>query len=316
MTTSAYSGPAFDLANGTARAKIGSVAAVLRALSVDGVALTETVADDALPPSGCGIVLAPWPNRVRDARWLLDGEPQQLDITEPALGNASHGLLRNTAYRVIESSVDAVTLGALVAPQHGWPFALDTWVRYELQPDGLTVTHGVTNASGRRAPWAVGAHPYLRVGEVPIEQLTVTLSGATRLELDDRSLPIGRVAVEGTDFDLREGRVLADVDLNVAYGDLGIGDRGDGERADVASLTAPDGSCTTVWHDAAFAWCQGYTPRAFPRAADSHGGPGLAVALEPMTAPPDALNSGEGLIWLEPDATWQASWGIRYTVAS
>jgi aldose 1-epimerase len=30
-----------------------------------------------------------------------------------------------------------------------------------------------------------------------------------------------------------------------------------------------------------------------------------------MTCPPDALNSGTGLITLEPGETWQGSWGLR-----
>jgi aldose 1-epimerase len=41
--------------------------------------------------------------------------------------------------------------------------------------------------------------------------------------------------------------------------------------------------------------------------------PGLAVAVEPMTAPPDALNSGQSLIWLEPGESSEGSWGLRYT---
>src|SRR5689334_7915850 len=85
-----FSGDRIALDNGTAAAEIGLVAAVLCELSVGGVRLTETVPVDALPPMGCGIVLAPWPNRVRDGRWVLDGEVQQLDLTEPTLGNASH----------------------------------------------------------------------------------------------------------------------------------------------------------------------------------------------------------------------------------
>jgi len=40
-------------------------------------------------------------------------------------------------------------------------------------------------------------------------------------------------------------------------------------------------------------------------------GRGRAVAVEPMTCPPDALNTGDGLITLAPDATWSGSWGIR-----
>ena len=95
------SGRQFVLENGGARAEVGSLAAVLRSLSVDGVHLTEPIGPDVLAPMGCGIVLAPWPNRVRDALWHLDGEPQQLDITEPPRRNAIHGLLRNTAYRLL-----------------------------------------------------------------------------------------------------------------------------------------------------------------------------------------------------------------------
>lgn len=305
--TAPLSGRQFLLENGGARAEIGSLAAVLRSLSVDGVQLTEPIGDDVLAPMGCGIVLAPWPNRVRDALWHLDGEPQHLDITEPPRRNAIHGLLRNTAYREVEHDASSVTLGALIAPQHGWPFLLDTSVRYQLEPDGLTVTHGVQNLSSRRAPWAVGAHPYFRVGDVPVDQLTVTLTARVRIQLDERSNPATEHPVDdpsaGGPGDLRSGRPLAGLTLDSPYGSLA----NRAGRADVAWLTAPDGRTTTLWADPAFGWIQAYTPHEFPRPS----GPGLAVALEPMTAPPDALNSGTDLIWLEPGESWSASWGVR-----
>jgi aldose 1-epimerase len=294
-----------------ARAEIGSLAAVLRSLSVDGIRLTETVGPDVVAPMGCGIVLAPWPNRVRDAVWQLDGQPQQLDVTEPPRGNAIHGLLRNTGYRLLAQTDSSVTLGALIAPQHGWPFLLDTSERYELETDGLTVTHGVENRSVRRAPWAVGAHPYFRVGEVPIGELTVTVTAGVRLQLDERSNPASEHPVDDTAAggpgDLRSGMPLAGLTLDSPYGRLANLD----ERADIAWLTAPDGSTTTLWADPAFGWIQAYTPAEFPRPT----GTGLAVALEPMTAPPDALNSGVGLIWLEPGESWTGSWGVRYRSA-
>ena len=301
------SGRQFELENAGARAEIGSLAAVLRSLSVDGIQLTEPVGTDVVAPMGCGMVLAPWPNRVRDGLWQLDGEPQQLDITEPPLHNASHGLLRNTGYRLLAETASSVTLGALIAPQHGWPFQLDTSVRYEVEPDGLTVTHSVVNLGERRAPWAVGAHPYFRVGQVPVEQLVVTLSGEVRLELDDRANPVSEHPVEGV-FDLRVGRPVAGLNLNTGYGQLANRDG----RADVAWLTAPDGRSTTLWADAAFGWVQAYTPASFLRPAAPGPGPGLAIALEPMTAPPNALNSGIGLIWLQPGESWSGSWGVRY----
>lgn len=302
-----FSGDRITLVRDAAAAEIGLVAAVLCELSVGGVRLTETVPPDTLPPMGCGIVLAPWPNRVRDGRWMLDGETQQLDLTEPALGNASHGLLRNTAYHVLERRPDVVRLGAHIPAQHGWPFALDTWVRYALEPDGLTVTHGARNAGDRPAPWAVGAHPYFRIGETPVERLTVVVDRPEYLELDDRLVPVAVRQVADTPFDLRSPRTLADVDVNVAYGDSEafIG------RSEAAWLRAPDGSSLALWLDEEFTWIQVYTPRDFPRA----DGKGPAIAIEPMSAAPDALNSGRGLVWLAPGAEWQASWGVRYAPA-
>jgi len=306
--TAPVSGRQFVLENGGARAEVGSLAAVLRSLTVDGIHLTEPIGEDLIVPMGCGIVLAPWPNRVRDALWHLDGEPQQLDITEPPRRNAIHGLLRNTAYRALAQDASSVTLGALIAPQHGWPFLLDTSVRYQVEPDGLTVTHGVRNLSARRAAWAVGAHPYFRVGDVPVEQLTVTLTAEVRIQLDERSNPATQHPVDDPDAggpgDLRAGLPLAGLTLDSPYGRLANRDG----RADVAWLTAPDGSTTALWADPAFGWIQAYAPQEFPRPTGS----GPAVALEPMTAPPDALNSGTGLIWLEPGESWTSSWGVRY----
>ena len=113
-----------SLQSGGVQAEIDTVAASLRSLTVGGAAVTEPRLDDDLPPFCNGIVLAPWPNRVREAKWTLDGVVQQLDITEPERGGALHGLLQFTDYELFSRADDAVTLGAFIPPQHGWPFAL------------------------------------------------------------------------------------------------------------------------------------------------------------------------------------------------
>ena len=295
----------FTLSRGAARAEVGALAAVLRSLRIGDVDLTEPTPEDSLPSHGNGIVMAPWPNRVRGAVWQLDGAPQRLDVTDPQLGNAIHGLLRNTAYRERERADDAVTLGATIYPQHGWPFLLDTWVRYVLHDDGLTVTHGAENLGSARAPWAVGAHPYFRVGRAPVEQLTLTITGDRWVELDDKLNPIGEHAVEGGPYDLRGGRLVGELDLNTNFAGVTTGPEGS------ARLETPDGASVTVWQDESFGWLVAFTPRDFPGAT----GTGLAVALEPMTAPADALNTGEGLRWLEPGERWEGSWGVRYRAA-
>ncbi|WP_255447594.1 aldose epimerase [Schumannella sp. 10F1B-5-1] len=321
------SGPRFEIRHGGARAVVGSVAAVLCELEVDGHALTETVPTESLPPQGCGIVLAPWPNRVRGARWQLtepDGSTsiQLLDLTDPRWGAASHGLLRNTAYRLVEHTESSVELAALIPPQHGWPFLLETSVRYEVEPDGLVVTHHARNLGTRPAPWAVGAHPYFRVGATPVADLELRMPAPVALDVDDKLIPVGSHPVAGGE-DLRAGLRVGDLDLNTTFALDGAGadESGDGDgdaggatapdaRREIACLTGPDAS-TVLWADPAFAWVQVFTPGDFPRPLGSAEPTGTAVAIEPMTAPPNALNSGEGLAWIEPGASWSGSWGAR-----
>lgn len=291
------------------RAIITEVAAALRVLEVDGVEIVDAHPEDTTPPYGSGIVLAPWPNRIRDGVWLLDGRPQQLDLTEPDKNNAIHGLLRSMPYRVGAREAHAITLEATIYPQHGYPFILDTSVRYELVADGIVVTHGFRNASAAPAPIAVGAHPFFRVGDTPIGDLTLTIAAATRFVADDRLNPVDEVPVDGTGFDLREGAKVGGLDLDTAFGGVLHGDDGIARHR----LTAPDGSCIEVWQGNDFGYVQAFTPHTYPRPTEADPDAlGQAVAIEPMTAPPNAFNSGLGVRWLQRGESWSGSWGVTY----
>lgn len=295
-------GEAFRLetttASGPLEATVVSVAAALQSLCIDGVDLVPGF--EGITPAGHGIVMVPWPSRVRDGRWLQDGVVHALAITEPALNNAIHGLLRFTGYRATERERDAVTLAASVYPQEGYPFLLDTTVRYELMSDGLLVTHSVLNAGAEAAPVALGTHPYLKIGGVNTADLTVRVSGASRVELDDRLLPGAEVPVDDA-TDLRSGRRVGDVSLNDCYGELEADDDGIVSH----TLTAPDGRSLALWAEDDFAYVVLFTTDRIP-------GEPLAIAIEPQTAPPDAFNSGKSLRWLEPGEEWRLRWGIRF----
>lgn len=301
--TTAPTGQQHTISLGDSHATIVQVAAALRELVIDGVAVTEPYPESATAPFADGIVLIPWPNRVADGRWVLDGAVQQLDITEPARHNALHGLLRFSPYALIENSGSAVTLAATVFPQHGYPFHLDTTVRYELVDGGLAVEHTVHNLSAAAAPVAVGTHPFLRIGDVPTEELTLTVHASTYIEVDDRLNPIAERPVEGTRYDLREATLIGEQFFDTSLG--GVQTR-DGVAA---TLRAPDGRQVHLVQDDQHPYVQVFTTPIFPKGG-SHG---IAVAIEPMTAPPNAFNSGDGLRWVEPGSTWTVRWGIRYS---
>ena len=287
--------------SGELRATITAVAAGIRSLTLDDTALVPTFGEDQTPPSGSGIVLVPWPNRIRDGRWSHDGVDYQLAITEPKLHNAIHGLLRYTAYTPVSQERDTVTLAATVYPQSGYPFLLETAVRYQLVSDGLKVTHFIENAGAEPAPVAIGSHPFLKIGDVPTSDLELRLSAGSHFEVDDRLLPTAEVPVDGTQWDFREGRKVSEFPLDDAFGEV-TGDAGEVEH----TLTAPDGRSVSIWADDEFAYVQVFTT------TEKYPGEAFAVAVEPMTAPAEAFNSGRGLRWLDPGEEWQLSWGIRF----
>jgi aldose 1-epimerase len=295
-------GRQYELRRGDALAVVTELAAGLRWYSRGGVQLTESYGDADIPPGGNGITLAPWANRVEDGVWHLNGTKQQLDITEVSKNNASHGLLRNAGYALVSESEFSVTLEAPVFPQHGYPFLVRHQVEYSLAGDlGLVVRQTLVNDSSADAPFVLGAHPYLRLGEIPSEELTLTVHAGTRLVADDRLIPRSSEPVSG-DTDLRQGRKVGELDIDVSLTDLDF----DGGIAR-HTLTAADGRSVSLWQDAGCAFVHVFVSNKYP-------GRPKAVALEPMTGPANAFNSGHGLRWLAPNESFTMSWGISAAV--
>lgn len=291
-------GRQYELRRGEALAIVTELAAGLRLYSRGGTQLTESYGDAEISPGAAGITLAPWANRVEDGVWYLNGEKQQLDITEVSRNNASHGLLRNASYELVDESEFSVTLEAAVFPQHGYPFLLRHRVRYELAEDlGLVVRQLLINDSQAPAPFVLGAHPYLRLGEIPSEELTVTVHAGTRLVTDERLIP-RRTEPVGGDFDLRAGRTVGELDLDSAYTDLEF-DAGIARH----TLSAPDGRSVSLWQDEHCGYVHVFVTTKFP-------GRTKAVAIEPMTGPANAFNTGDGLRWLDPGEQFAMTWGI------
>lgn len=283
---------AFEIRDGDTRAVVHEVGAVLGGLEVAGRDRVEPHPPTVRPPKGAGAVLAPWPNRVRAGRWTHDGADQQLALTEPAAGNAIHGLLRHVPWTATDRAADRVTLTAVATVQPGWPQPVRVAVTYAVGP-GLTVSTTATNLGDGAGPFGLGFHPYLRVGDVPADDLRLTLAAGSRIPLRDQ-LPDGPPSPSDvTDLPLRGH------DLDDAFADC----TPDADGRVRHRVVAPDGTGTELWADAAFAWVQVFTPSDFP-------GRGRAVAVEPMTCPPDALNSGDGLVRLEPGRSWTGTWGI------
>jgi aldose 1-epimerase len=295
------SGEQYEIAAAGYTAVVTESGAALRLLARDGRDLVHGFAEHEMSGGGRGQLLMPWPNRIRDGRYSFGGRDLQLGLTDPGHGNASHGLARWAAWTLEEHTSTSVSLVYRVMAQTGYPWTLDLHVLYDLSADGLVVTQTATNLAPEPAPYASGAHPYLCVGDA-IEELELHVPARTRLLVDDRQLPTGTEPVAG-DTDFTQPRRIGDVQLDHGFGDL---EREDG-RATVTLRDPSTGDGVALWVDERHHWLQLYT-------APSDGAR-PALAVEPMTAPADAYNSGTDLVTLAPAGTdgdeLSASWGIH-----
>jgi aldose 1-epimerase len=276
----------------------------LRSYAFGGRDVLAGYPPDVRCTAGRGQLLMPWPNRVRDGRYTFAGRGHQLALTEPERGNAIHGLVRWAIWSVLEQAEDTVTLGYRLRPQQGWEWSLDLSVTYALTPTGLTVTPRASNVGTDAAPFGFGAHPYLSVGGDRVDEVVVGIPAAAFLEVDDRLLPLGLAGVDGTDQDFREPRVLGKQALDTAFTNV-VADPDGCWRVTLAHRRGGRRVC--LWADArAYQWLQVFTGDSLPVTSRRTSG----IAVEPMTCPPNAFNSGDDLLVLEPGQEFAAPWGI------
>lgn len=288
---------------GDCTATVTEVGGGLRELRVRGRHLVLPFGDGQPRPLYRGAVLAPWPNRVADGRWLWEGASHQLPLTEPDRRTALHGLVCWSAWSVLERSESTLALGVTLWPQPGYPFLLELTVHYELAPDGLLWRLDAHNAGSWPAPYGCSVHPYLVGGPGGVDDWHLQCGARSYLRADpERLLPQGAVSVAGTPFDFRGGTDLAAVVLDHAF--LDVPPDVDGLARVVVSHRS--GTATVLeWDPAALPWLQLHTADRPERELNRRG-----LAVEPMTCAPDALNTGDGLVVLAPGERHSAWWRL------
>ncbi|MEP7178828.1 MAG: aldose 1-epimerase family protein [Pseudonocardiales bacterium] len=292
-------GQQFDIAAGDHEATVVEVGAGLRRYAHHGADVTFTYSEIEIAPRGCGVVLVPWPNRLRGGRYTFDGTTYQLPLTEPLAGNAIHGLGRWARWVLVGHERSAVTLALDIVPQPGFPFQIRVEVTYALDAEhGLSVTAVARNTGTQRAPFGAGFHPYLATHGHALGDVTVQVPARDRIVLDEAKVPVGVQPVAGTRYDLRRGRRLGELRMDDVFTGLATV----GGRSAVEVRTHSGGA--QLWFDETFRYIQVFTPDAVAQGR-------VGVAVEPMTCPADAFNSGTSLIVLEPSQLWTGSWGIQ-----
>ena len=306
-------GELIDLRAGDYEARVATSGAALVHLRKAGRELIIPFdAETSLPGAWQGKTLVPWPNRITGARYTYHGTEYPVACNEPETGSALHGLVGWADFQVTAVTgaeetgaggvpASSATLGLTLPASYAYPWSLEIDVRFALDArTGLTVTATTTNvgaaaspapdvvgapqrngSSPAPAPYAVSFHPYL-TRSVPLDQCVLHVPAARVLEVDESMAPVDERDVTGTDWDWRRGRQVGTTSTDNAYTGLPQGTwqvrltGGQAGRTVVMSARAP--------------WVQIYSAERLGR---------RGVAVEPMTCPPDAFNSGRDLIELE-----------------
>ncbi len=303
MSTLLPSGRQVELSAHGQTAVVVEVGGGIRDYRVAGRAVLDGYAADEMCTAARGLPLVPWPNRLHDGRYTFDGAEHELPLDERAKSNALHGLARYLSWTPVDVADERVTMAVTIWPRPQWPFTLSVSVEYVLGPDGLVVTTTAENSGAGDAPYACGWHPYLTVGTARIDEAELHLAARTYLPTDADQIPTGRVEVAGTDHDFRSARPIGDVVIDHAYADLAR----DADGLGRLTLRNPaDGREVDLWADGAYDYLEVFTGETVPQPERRRGG----LGVEPMTAPPNALQTGEDLVRLTPGDVHTGRWGL------
>ncbi|WP_295624216.1 aldose 1-epimerase family protein [uncultured Corynebacterium sp.] len=306
--------PFIEISSGEYRADISAFGGGPRSLEHDGRPLLVDYPRGEFPPLSAATLLAPWPNRVTDGVFIHDGVVHRMQITEPGRSNAIHGFVANRAWDFVEAGRDHVTLSIEPGPQPGWNWPMRLTVRWSVDADaGLRADVTVENLGTDECPFGFGFHPYLSAAGADLSDCVLSVAVEDNLPLEPvRNLPAGpEVPADRVVPGLSDGVLTSGLWLDHCFTSPPAQGPDDGTAAPPARarLVGPDGAGVEMWADDRFGWFQIFT--ADPARREGFPRVGRALAVEPMTCPPDALRSGRDLIRIPAGGRTELSLGIR-----
>lgn len=235
-----------------------------------------------------GMVLAPFPNRIKDGQWSLAGQNYQLEINEPERNNALHGFAYKTDFEVLGQTTNQLTLSANLNEPNGYPFDVELEIKYELSDQGFGCFVSAVNNSSVAVPFGIAFHPYYPADE----QTRVSIPAKTHILTDKQMIPIGTEANANQNFRFR------DVDFDDCFSEL--------ERTNgIAEIKIDyEDRQIVLWQDQAFDFVMVFTTHDF----ESVSGQQTAMAIEAQSCVANAFNSEPAL--LSPEERFSGSWGL------
>jgi aldose 1-epimerase len=239
-------------------------------------------------------LLYPWANRLESLTYRAAGKTVNLPATSALLHFDDHGLaIHGVPWALLGWDV-VETKGDTLLARLEWrdkerlaifPFTHSVEMRATIRPDNLLIETDVI-AGDEPVPVSFGFHPYFGLPNIPRAEWHLQLPSMKRLQLNACGIPTGAdEAFAGFD------RVLGE---SVFDDGFAVHDRN-------ASFSISGGGLRIALE---FVRGYGYAQIFAPTGKDF-------IALEPMTAPTNALSTGHRLAIVEPGNKYQAAFRIR-----
>jgi aldose 1-epimerase len=236
-------------------------------------------------------LLAPWANRLGGRRYRAAGTTVDLDglpLHADANGLPIHGLVVGAAgWRVERLAVRGgrpTLRAALELEAPAFPFRHRLELAASLGERSLRVATRLVATGTRAVPVAFGWHPYLQLRGSARRSWRLRLPARDHLLLDGLGLPTGEVGREPAEAEPIARRTFDDLYALRA-----------GRRL---SLEADDGAAVELCCGAGYPYAQVWVPAGRPFAA-----------LEPMTAPTNALGDGSATL-VPPGEAFSATYAL------
>jgi aldose 1-epimerase len=242
--------------------------------------------------------LSPFACRIPGGKYIYDGEEFEFE-NKFMDGTAIHGLLYNKAFRRTATFSDEQKASAAFKyhykeEDNGYPFDYTCEVRYTLLPQNtLQVQTTIINLDDLPIPMTDGWHPYFTLGG-KVNDWLLYFGAAAMLEFDEKLVPTGKLLPYNA---FLEAKPIADTKLDNCFVL-----NGDESYAACTLRNEAAGLQLNLFPDASYPYLQIYIP-------DQR----KSIAIENLSAAPDAFNNKMGLLMLQPRHT--KTFTVHYQVS-